>query len=123
MTFCVGTNMQPWIHNWRCTFNIIHALGIRCLIPICITHFHTILQKKLFGNIVGKGENAGNQHFLLFPQSFQAIPERIYFFFSKLHLSSANALNLDQSKILLFSEGIIVRCLHDTSIHINMCVG
>ena len=22
-------------------------------------------------NIVGKGENAGNQHFLLFPQSFQ----------------------------------------------------
>ena len=23
------------------------------------------------GNIVGKGENAGNQHFLLFPQCFQ----------------------------------------------------
>ena len=24
-------------------------------------------------NIVGKGENAGNQHFLLFPQSFQKV--------------------------------------------------
>ena len=26
--------------------------------------------KKAFENIVGKGENAGNQHFLLFPQVF-----------------------------------------------------
>ena len=25
------------------------------------------------GNIVGKGENAGNQHFLLFPQCFQKL--------------------------------------------------
>ena len=28
------------------------------------------LQNKAFENIVGKGENAGNQHFLLFPQCF-----------------------------------------------------
>ena len=27
-------------------------------------------KKKYFENIVGKGENAGNQHFLLFPQCF-----------------------------------------------------
>ena len=27
-------------------------------------------EKKPFENIVGKGENAGNQHFLLFPQCF-----------------------------------------------------
>ena len=27
-----------------------------------------------FENIVGKGENAGNQHFLLFPQCFQYVP-------------------------------------------------
>ena len=27
-------------------------------------------EEKAFENIVGKGENAGNQHFLLFPQSF-----------------------------------------------------
>ena len=27
----------------------------------------TTLKKQVFENIVGKGENAGNQHFLLFP--------------------------------------------------------
>ena len=26
-------------------------------------------------NIVGKGENSGYQHFLLFPQCFQSFPE------------------------------------------------
>ena len=30
----------------------------------------TTLKKKSFKNIVGNGENAGNQHFLLFPQCF-----------------------------------------------------
>ena len=30
----------------------------------------TTLSKKSFKNIVGKGENAGNQHFLLFPQCY-----------------------------------------------------
>ena len=25
-------------------------------------------------NVVGKGENAGDQHFLLFPQCFQSLP-------------------------------------------------
>ena len=41
------------------------------------------LQKKPFENIMGKGENADNQHFLLFPQcfqSFQATPRRISYF-------------------------------------------
>ena len=28
------------------------------------------LKKEAFENIVGKGENAGNQHFLVFPQCF-----------------------------------------------------
>ena len=28
------------------------------------------LKKKALENTVGKGENAGNQHFLLFPQYF-----------------------------------------------------
>ena len=35
--------------------------------------------KKLFENIAGKGENAGNQHFLLFPQRFLSIPKKICF--------------------------------------------
>ena len=46
---------------------------------VCIlTLFNTIptfsnpeLIKKTFENIVRKGENAGNQHFLLFPRCFQ----------------------------------------------------
>ena len=38
--------------------------------------YHKILaftnwEKKPFENIVGKGQNAGHQHFLLFPQCFQ----------------------------------------------------
>ena len=35
------------------------------------------LKKKPFDNIVGKGENVGNQHFLLFPHCFLPIPIRI----------------------------------------------
>ena len=31
----------------------------------------TTLRKKALENTVGKGENAGNQHFLLFPQCFK----------------------------------------------------
>ena len=31
--------------------------------------FLTTLKKEIFENIVGKGENAGNQHFLLFLQN------------------------------------------------------
>ena len=31
----------------------------------------TVNQTLLFENIVGKGENAGNQHLLLFPQYYQ----------------------------------------------------
>ena len=38
------------------------------------------LRKKPFKNIVRKGENAANQHFLLFPQCFLPIPEQISFF-------------------------------------------
>ena len=37
----------------------------------------TLKKKKPSENIVGKGENAGNQHFLLFTQCFPPIPKRI----------------------------------------------
>ena len=52
---------------------------------ISFTLYHTILTskdpwKKLSENIVGKGENAGNQHFLLFPQSFLSFPRQISIF-------------------------------------------
>ena len=39
-------------------------------------------EKKPFKNIVGKGENAGLQHFLLFPQFFYPCPKQL----SALHL-------------------------------------
>ena len=38
------------------------------------------LEKYAFRNIVGKGENAGNQHFLLFPQCFLPFPKQISVF-------------------------------------------
>ena len=38
-----------------------------------------LASQKPFENIVGKGENAGNQHFLLFPQSFLPFPKQISF--------------------------------------------
>ena len=37
----------------------------------------TTLYEKPFENIVGKGENAGKQHFLLFPQCFLPFTKRI----------------------------------------------
>ena len=56
----------------------------------CVNLYHTISpyneqeKKKPFENIVRKGENAGNQHFLLFPPRFLPIPKRICVL--KLHL-------------------------------------
>ena len=43
----------------------------------------TTLGKKPFENIVGKGENAGNQHFLIFPQCF--LPFQIWISIFKSH--------------------------------------
>ena len=39
---------------------------------------------KPFENIMGKGENAGNQHFLLFPKCFLPFPEQLGIFQSHL---------------------------------------
>ena len=49
-----------------------------------------------FENIVGKGENGGNH------------PKTGFNFSAKFILSSANAFNLDQSKILSFGEELII---------------
>ena len=53
---------------------------------------------------MGKGENAGNQHFLLFPQCFLPFPKEISIFYITFIMSSANAFNLDKSKILSFGN-------------------
>ena len=54
-----------------------------------LSFFHTILtlntlEKRGLFKTAGQGENAGDRHFLLFPQCFLPIPKRIYVF--KLHL-------------------------------------
>ena len=54
-----------------------------------LTPFHAILtfndlKKEAFEKIVGKGENADNQHFLLFPQCFLSFQIQISFFDSHL---------------------------------------
>ena len=56
-----------------------------------LTLYHTIPtfndpKKKPFENIEGKEENAGNQHFLLFPQCFLSYPKQILPFESPLIL-------------------------------------
>ena len=55
-----------------------------------------------------KGENAGNQHFLLSPTMFfYPIKDKSHHL-SRLILSSSNAFNLVTSKILSFGEGLKV---------------
>ena len=54
-----------------------------------------------------KGENAGTQHFLLFPAMFSTLAKTSFNFSNKFILSSANAFNLDQSKILSYGEELI----------------
>ena len=48
--------------------------------------------------MVGKGENAGNQHFLLFPTMFSTVSRREIIILVTFVLSSANALNLVDSE-------------------------
>ena len=59
----------------HCTISLLFNLQSLLLTP---------LRKKPFENTIGKGENAGNQHFLLFPQCFLPFPEQISIFQSPL---------------------------------------
>ena len=52
-----------------------------------------------FENIVGKGENAGNQHFLLFPQYFQPY-QREKSSFKKIHFVVCKS----------FQFGLVLNC-------------
>ena len=66
--------------------------------------FLTTQGKKLFENTLGKGENAGNQHFLLFPQCFLPFHKTNPIISATPNLSSALALNLAIPKIVLFGR-------------------
>ena len=56
-------------------------------------------------NTVGKGENANNQHFLLFPV-FSTLSRREIITLAMFNLTSANAFNLVTSKLLSFGKGL-----------------
>ena len=65
-----------------------------------LTFYHTITTfntsgKESFWKHHRKGENAGKQHFLLFPQCFQPYQRQKIIILSTLILSSANAFNLE----------------------------
>ena len=68
------------------------------------TYTNFIDPERAFENIVGKGENAGNRHFLLFPQCLSTFLQKRFAILAKFNLSSANALNLDESNIMSFGR-------------------
>ena len=63
------------------------------------------LKKGPFENILGKGENAGRQYFLLIPKCFRPFSKQISIV--QLDNFSSSAFNLDLSNILSFSEELI----------------
>ena len=62
--------------------------------------FSTPMRKKLFENILEKGENADDQHFLLLPRCFLPYDRQIKCFELNSNFLSANAFNLDKAKIM-----------------------
>ena len=64
-----------------------------------------VLQYKSFENTVGKGEIAGNEHFLLFPQCFSICLENFQSFSLNLELSSAHSFTLEESKVCRLGKG------------------
>ena len=74
------------------------------------SRFLTTLYKKPFKNIVGKEENAGNQHFLIFFFSHNVLYpfQNKFQFFSYIYYVVCKCFQLDQSKILLFGKELRV---------------
>ena len=63
---------------WILNYCISLPFQCKVVLFISLTHVHdflTTLRSNPVENIVGKGENAGNQHFLLLPQCFLLFPE------------------------------------------------
>ena len=70
-------------------------------------------EKLAMENIVGKGETASNQHFL--HNVFYPSQDKFHFFSVIFILSSVNAFNLDQSRIMSFGKEINSSCKYDFS--------
>ena len=79
-----------FLQFWENIVSKVEIASYKCflLFPNCLQSFKpfatqsrllTTLEKNPLENIVGIGENAGNQHFPFFPQCFFTIPKRICF--------------------------------------------
>ena len=70
------------------------------------------LKEKPYENNVGKGENAGDQHFLLFLAMFSNLSEKEIIILATItcNLSSANSLNLVNSKYLSSDKELNTFC-------------
>ena len=69
-----------------------------------------------FKNIVDKGENADNQHFLLFLHCFSTLRQVSAFESHLFCHQSSNSLNSVMSKILWFDKENVKKCEQDTCI-------
>ena len=67
-------------HEPLCSFQEAESSELVSYVFTTLSQLLTTLKKKPFENIVGKGENADIQHFLLFPQCFLPIPKRMTVF-------------------------------------------
>ena len=82
----------------------------------------TTLKKMAFKNIAGKGENAGNQHFLLFPLCFILIFRIKSIIPARFNVLSINGYIPGMSSKILFSgKGIDRKCL-SSIVHLVRCV-
>ena len=78
------------------------------------------LGKKPFKNIVGKGEKAGNQHFSPFTTMFSKLLTTNFNFLVTSTMSSANAFNFEQAKILSVGKELMHLC--DDTLSTTMCI-
>ena len=81
--FTEGFCQTKWI-VWRYTYMMTGLM--RCIRETDFTFYCTIPTfddpEKAFETILRKEENAGNQHFLLFPQCFLPFQKSVFIFFN-----------------------------------------
>ena len=97
-------SIQKAIIESRININHVLTKSVKTLYHTIPTFNNPPPRNKPFENIVGKGENAGNQHFLLFPHFFSTRPQTNFICSITFIFSSANAFDLDWCKILLFGK-------------------
>ena len=115
MTFKVNVKVESrdcisiFFRSNFCTsyFSILHlALYLKLFRSTKQSRLLTTLYKKSLENIVGKEENAGNQHFLLFPHRFLPFPKQFFSFethlFCRLQILSICRLVKNSHRLSFF---------------------